>query len=64
MWFIQSGAFEAWKTTASLLWIRGIRTLLLHSAFFWLLFISWLRSSVRKECSLVCGSPQAAALVN
>ena len=39
-WFIQGDTFNTWKTTGSLLWIRGIRTLLSRSASLWSLIIS------------------------
>jgi hypothetical protein len=32
-WFIQGGAFIEWKTRGTVLWIRGIRTLLSRSSF-------------------------------
>jgi hypothetical protein len=32
--------------------------------FLWLLIVSWLRSFVGEECSLVCSFPHAAILVN
>jgi len=48
----------------SLLWIRGIRTLLSRFAFLWSLIVFWLRSWVGEDCALVCDFPYTAILVN
>ena len=55
-WFLQGSIYNQWKSSGSLLWIRGKRALLLVFSMQRLPTIRYFHSRFREECALVCPS--------